>query len=539
MKLIKTLNRKILINTILSLKNLIEDLCTENKDLKETNQKLKDEVNRLKGEKGKPDIKPKVDEFCDGENSSDDEKETKKKKKWNKSKKKHKIKITRREKVKIDKKNLPKDAEYKGTRSIIIQDIKIETDNIEFAIERYHSKSEKRSIEAELPEKYKGSEFGPGIHSLILTLHYQCRMPHKLLHSVLSGMGVIISEGEISNIINKDRVMFSQENEKARKAGLEKQEYQQIDDTGARIKGQNGYTIVTCNDYFTLYQTVLTKDRLSALKALSGGRELEYVINNFTISYLKEKLPPKAIWKKMDKLKSEKIYSLQELEDEILNHPEVELYGTYAKRYIKEACAIGAYRAGLLDVPVNKLICDDAPQFKGIMEYLQLCWVHEGRHYKKLDPYIDEHRAILEDFLDKFWDYYEMLKAYKKNPTAKFKKELYGKFDEVFSANTDYFALNRIIKKTQKKKEQLLVVLKFPTLPLHNNACELDTREKVVQRKIRNCYRSFNGAKSSDVFLSLMAICRKNSLSFFEYLKDRIYNISQIPSLDIIIKTSP
>jgi hypothetical protein len=36
-------------------------------------------------------------------------------------------------------------------------------------------------------------------------------------------------------------------------------------------------------------------------------------------------------------------------------------------------------------------------------------------------------------------------------------------------------------------------VLEFPEVPLHNNSCELDVREKVIQRKIRNCHRALAG----------------------------------------------
>ena len=42
--------------------NLVEALYQENLALKAENQKLKDEINRSKGEKGKPDIKPKRSE---------------------------------------------------------------------------------------------------------------------------------------------------------------------------------------------------------------------------------------------------------------------------------------------------------------------------------------------------------------------------------------------------------------------------------------------------------------------------------------------
>ena len=45
--------------TIMSvLYNLVEDLASENTRLREENQALKDEINRLKGEQGKPEIKP-------------------------------------------------------------------------------------------------------------------------------------------------------------------------------------------------------------------------------------------------------------------------------------------------------------------------------------------------------------------------------------------------------------------------------------------------------------------------------------------------
>jgi hypothetical protein len=33
---------------------------------------------------------------------------------------------------------------------------------------------------------------------------------------------------------------------------------------------------------------------------------------------------------------------------------------------------------------VRLRVCDDAPQFKWLTEDIGLCWVHEGRHYKKL-----------------------------------------------------------------------------------------------------------------------------------------------------------
>ncbi len=132
--------------------------------------------------------------------------------------------------------------------------------------------------------------------------------------------------------------------------------------------------------------------------------------------------------------------------------------------------------------------------------------------------------------------YYDTLKKFKSNPSAQSKKNLYRQFDKLFVPDKKFYALNALIRQTCKKKESLLLVLEFPEIPLHNNACELDVREKVIQRKIRNCHRSLEGAKNSDIFLALMATCRKNGISFWNYITDRIYRLSNILPLHKIIE---
>jgi len=64
------------------------------------------------------------------------------------------------------------------------------------------------------------------------------------------------------------------------------------------------------------------------------------------------------------------------------------------RRIILEACALVAYqnRGDFTKI----LVCDDAPQFKAITEYLSLCWVHEGRHFKKLKPFIQRNQGKVD-----------------------------------------------------------------------------------------------------------------------------------------------
>ncbi|WP_392535172.1 hypothetical protein [Nostoc sp. C117] len=77
----------------------------------------------------------------------------------------------------------------------------------------------------------------------------------------------------------------------------------------------------------------------------------------------------------------------------------------------------------------------------------------------------------------------------------------------------------------------MLLVLEHPELPLHNNPAELAARTMVQRRKISYTTQTELGTKVWDIFTSLVATTRKLSISFFEYMRDRISLIGNIPSL--------
>ena len=58
---------------IIGLLNIIETIFQNKEELKEENQKLKDEINHLKGEQGKPDIKAKNSNKENSNHSSEKE----------------------------------------------------------------------------------------------------------------------------------------------------------------------------------------------------------------------------------------------------------------------------------------------------------------------------------------------------------------------------------------------------------------------------------------------------------------------------------
>ena len=98
------------------------------------------------------------------------------------------------------------------------------------------------------------------------------------------------------------------------------------------------------------------------------------------------------------------------------------------------------------------LLCDDAPQFKIITEELALCWVHDGRLYKKLSPVIPHHvkeqklvPCCLLGILSKIISLHN-------GAFSEAAAELSMEFDRLFSAKTGYQALDERIAKTKQKR---------------------------------------------------------------------------------------
>ena len=95
--------------------------------------------------------------------------------------------------------------------------------------------------------------------------------------------------------------------------------------------------------------------------------------------------------------------------------------------------------------------------------------------------------------------------------------------------------MNHQLKKTYKKKSELLRVLERPNTPLHNNASETDARAAKIKLKISGSTRSDTGQVVRDTFLSLQQTCRKLSIQFMDFLRDRVQGLYKIPRLAQII----
>jgi hypothetical protein len=508
------------------LSNLVEALHQENLTLKAENQRLKDEINRSKGEKGKPDIKPKS-----SPEKNKPDKKRKRKKKWKKQSKLDKVKIDDTKPIKYEG-SLPDDAQHKGYRNVIVQDIVIKTNNIEYQLERFYSPSEGKTYEAPLPD-YIDGEFGAGLKSWVLFWYFHSRMSENKIHQMLNDIGIKISAGEISNILIKDQDTFHQEKADIVKAGIESSSYQHIDHTGARVQGTNQHFTVLCNDYFSAFFITPKKDRLSVIDILNQEEALSYMINPYTINFLQERKLKASILSSLNPFLKMVPMTKDEFEAEL--NRLIPNLKERQKTMILEAAAITAYQENHTSPTIKCLVCDDAKEFYYITSLRALCWIHEERHYKKLTPFLPHHQKLVDDFRSRIWKYYKELKKYKKNPSKKEKKRLSKLFDEIFSTKTGYVGLDIRIELTQKKKDSLLVVLDYPDTPLHNNPAELALRMYVIKRKISFGTKSKDGTKSWETFFTIMDTCRKLGINFRDYLYDKISNKNEMPSLASLI----
>ena len=78
--------------------------------------------------------------------------------------------------------------------------------------------------------------------------------------------------------------------------------------------------------------------------------------------------------------------------------------------------------------------------------------------------------------------------------------------------------LGQAIRYLQKHWEKLTLFLRVPGAPLSNNLCERALKKAILHRKNALFYRSLNGAKVGDLFMSLIHTAELHQVEPFDYL---------------------
>lgn len=431
------------------------------------------------------------------------------------------------EKPMIQPQDIPEGAKFKGFNRYTVQELVFKSHNIQYQLARWQL-PDGSYMTGKLPKDVHG-HYGPQLVAFILHQYHSCRVTEHLLLDQLRASGILISAGQLNNILIENKDVFIEEVAELLPVAAEIERQVLVDDTGGRHNGKNQYTTIIGNRWFSVFATTDSKSRVNFLKLLQGGKE-EYLINDDTLYYLSQVNVPNYFPGYIGQCLGKKFTTLvlweQFLKEYTITH-------TAEIRFLTEAALYASVMQNGIprDLGVHS---DDAGQFDVFVH--SLCWIHEERHYRKLIMTDNEAQADLKSVTDQIWTIYQALKKYKESPNGVAAESIKKEFDAIFQQETCSPTLNRQLKKTYQKKEELLRVLYRPQTPLHNNSTETCARAAKIKLKISGGTRSNLGQKVRDTFLSLKQTCLKLGINFISFLQDRVRGLYAIPRLAIVIR---
>jgi hypothetical protein len=492
--------------------------------LEETVAQLRDEIALLKGEKPRPQIKPSTlnKDTPEGEGQprrdggGDHGKQPK-------ELEIHEIRILQPEQI-------PAGSVFKGYEDYLVQGLRITLHNTKYRRARYQTPTGETLL-GELPVAVRGSHFDPELRSYILLQYYQQHVSQPLLLKQLWDFGVQLSAGQLSRLLTEGHESFHAEKAEMLRVGLAVSAYLHVDDTAARHQGQNGYCTHIGTELFAWFASTESKSRINFLELLRAG-QTDYVIDAAARAYMHHQQLPQA---QLRLFMEDRAWT-----DKAVWDAHLHTLGIAAERHIRIATE-GALVASLLTHGVSPelvIVSDDAGQFNVAGFLHALCWIHAERTIHTLLPFSDANRTAQAAVRDQIWRFYQELKAFKLTPGEETKRTLRERFDTIFTQHTGFQTLNLALKRIHANKQELLLVLERPDIPLHNNLSENDIRDYVKKRKISATTRSEAGRAARDTFLSLKKTCQKLGLSFWNYLQDRLTRSNHLSPLPLLIRTA-
>ncbi len=492
-------------------------------------EELEQQILKLKGETTKPKIKPStMDKETDADDGKDDRdgEVGKGKKKGPKRKKTEELSIHETEIIEPDV--IPEGSTFKGYRDVVVQDLVIQLHNTCYRLAQYET-ADGHYVAGKLPAGIRDGHWGMELLAFILYQYHQQHVTQPLLLEYLRDLGVDISSGQLSHLLTLKLDEFHQEKAEVLTVGMAVSRVLHADDTGARHAGKSGYCTHIGNELFAWFSSTESKSRINFLECLSQGVERSYVLNEGALAYLEQQKLPKALLAALND-QSVAIDTREAWEQWLTTR---NITCSRHRKIVTE----GALMGGLLaqGIPSDLVIMsDDAGQFN-IFDHA-LCWIHAERVINRLIPLNDGHEKAVNWVREQIWQLYADIKRYKLDQQPGQAEEIRARFKELCRTKTCYATLNQALKRLGNNEHELLRVLDKPWIPLHNNLSERDIRDYVKKRKISGSTRSEAGRKSRDTFASLKKTCRKHSISFWHYLRDRLSGAAQIPRLSELIQ---
>jgi hypothetical protein len=185
---------------------------------------------------------------------------------------------------------VPEGSRFKGYRDVVVQDLVIRAPNTRYCLERWET-PEGRTLMGELPVSVRGGHFGVTLVSSIVYQHHHCQLTQPLLLEQLREWGIDISAGQVDALLTGKHEPFHEEKDALLPAAYACASYLTVDDTGARHRGQNGYTTHIGNELFAWFGSTQSKSRINFLPLLRAGHE-DYRVDAEALAYMRaQKLP--------------------------------------------------------------------------------------------------------------------------------------------------------------------------------------------------------------------------------------------------------
>ena len=501
------------------LRELVAGLFAKLAELERTNAALREEIARLKGLKGRPDIKP-----SGMEKASEAAKPDKPEPRPGRGKVRPRVSVEDR----VLQANVTAESRFIGYETYLVQELVLSVHAIRYRRERWVT-PDGQTIVAPLPEGTRG-HFGPDLRRFVLMQYHQGQTTLPRLTSLLQSVGLSISKREIQRLLTDKKDDFMAEARDVLRAGLETSPWISVDDTGARHKAKNGFCTQIGNEWFTWFRTRSSKSRLNFLDLLRAGHT-DYVLNDAAYDYMRNQgLPATTI----ARLQAE---PQTRFSDQTAWQAHLDRLGFNALKLTPEPVRVATEGAMWGSVQAHEFLCDavilsdDAGQFN--IGQHALCWVHAERLVHKLDAFTDANRAAQQHVRKLIWNFYADLKAYQADPGKARCLSLRARFDRIFRRRTGFVTLDRLLARLHANKAELLMVLERPETPLHTNGSENDIRCQVTRRKVSAGTRSDPGRDCRDTFLGLAKTCTKLGVAFWDYLGDRLCVPGQTPILPL------
>src|SRR4051794_14955089 len=491
------------------LEAVAERLLAENAALKRAIAELRAEVATLKGVKGRPEVRPSGMEKGTGPGPAETGRG-----RGAKARKVGRLTIHEERVVPAE---VPAGSRFKGYEDFLVQDLVLRPHVVRLRRERWLT-PDGRTVTAPMPAGIVG-HFGPELRRFVLAQYHQGQVTVPRLVAQLRAIGILVSKRQVVRLLNAGQGAFLDEAREVLRAGLSAAGWISVDDTGARHQHRNLVCTQLGNEHFAAFATTGSNSRLNFLEVLRAGFTA-YVIDAEALAYMRQRALAGPVIARLAE------HPERHFADEAAWLGHLERLGIAGLtvtpdpvRIATEGAVWGSVKAhGLL--PDTVILSDDAGQFA--LDRHALCWVHAERLIHKLDTFTDRQHAAQQLVRALVWWFYADLKAYKREPCPRRKGQLRTRFDRIFRRRTGFATLDRLLARLHANKEELLVVLERPEVPLNTNGSERDLRPQVVKRKISGGTRSEAGRACRDAFLGLLLTCAKLGVSFWDYLGHRL-----------------